>query len=52
MLSVFAVAVPVFELGTLGLLGCNQAPSLSRSATAEQPANVPWKTTIVSEGTG
>lgn len=49
-LSVFAVAVPVFELGTLGLFGCNQARSLSRSASAEPPANVPWKTTIVSEG--
>jgi protocatechuate 3,4-dioxygenase beta subunit len=49
-LSVFAVAVPVFELGTLGLLGGNQARSLSRSASAEQPANVPWKTTIISEG--
>lgn len=49
-LSVFAVAVPVFELGTLGLFGCNQARSLSRSASAEPPANVPWKTTVVSEG--
>ncbi|MGH9930590.1 MAG: protocatechuate 3,4-dioxygenase [Pyrinomonadaceae bacterium] len=49
-LSVFAVAVPVFELGTLGLFGCNQARSLSRSTSAEQPANVPWKATIVSEG--
>jgi protocatechuate 3,4-dioxygenase beta subunit len=48
--SVFAVTVPVFELGTLGLLGCNQARSLSHSAPAEQPANVPWKTTIVAEG--
>ncbi len=48
--SVFVVAVAVFELGTLGLLGCNQARSLSRSASADQPAaNVPWKTTIVSE---
>jgi protocatechuate 3,4-dioxygenase beta subunit len=48
--SVFAVTLPVFELGTLGLLGCNQARSLSHSARAEQPANVPWKTTIVAEG--
>ena len=48
--SVFAAAVPVFELGTLGLLGCNQARSLSRSASAEQPANVPWKSTIIPEG--
>lgn len=52
-LSVFAVAVPVLELGTLGtlgLLGCNQAPRLSPSAAAEQPANVPWKTSIIPEG--
>lgn len=48
--SVFAVAVAVFELGTLGLLGCNQARSLSRSASAEPRGNVPWQTTIVSEG--
>ena len=48
---VFGMAVLVFEVGTLGLLGCNQARSLSRSASAEQPAaNVPWKTTIVAEG--
>jgi protocatechuate 3,4-dioxygenase beta subunit len=49
-LSVFAVAVPVFELGTLGLFGCKQAQSLSRSASSGQPANAPWKTTIDSEG--
>lgn len=51
--AVFAVAVPVLELGTLGtlgLVGCTQAPALSRSESAEQPGNVPWKTTIVSEG--
>lgn len=47
--SVFAVAVPVFDLATLGLFGCNQARSLSRSTAAELPGNVPWKTTIVSE---
>ena len=48
--SVFAVAVPVIELGAVGLFGCNQTPSLSRSAAAEQGPNVPWKTTIVSAG--
>ena len=48
--SVFAMAAAVFELGTLGLLGCNQARSLSRPAPGEQPGNVPWKTTIVSAG--
>jgi protocatechuate 3,4-dioxygenase beta subunit len=47
-ISVFAVAVPVIELGAVGLFGCNQTPSLSRAAAAEQSANVPWKTTIVS----
>jgi len=45
---VFAIAVPVFELGTLGLLGCNQARSLSRAASSEQPTIGTWKTTIVS----
>lgn len=48
--SVFALAVPVLELGTLGLLGCNQARPLSRASLAEQRANVPWKTSIVSAG--
>jgi protocatechuate 3,4-dioxygenase beta subunit len=47
--SIFAVAVPVFELGTLGLFGCNQARSLSRASVVEQPVNVSWKTTIVSD---
>src|ERR1044072_8924609 len=49
-LSVFAVVVPVVELGTFGLLGCNQAQSLSSSAPAVQSANVSWKTQIVAEG--
>src|SRR5687767_1568482 len=49
-LSAFAVAVPVLEIGALGLFGCKQASSLSHTASAEQPANVPWKTTITSEG--
>ena len=48
--SVFAIAVPVLDLGTLGLLGCNQARSLSRASSSEQQANVSWKTTIVSAG--
>lgn len=47
-MSALAVAGPVFELGTLGLLGCKQAQSLSPAASAEQPANVSWKATIVS----
>jgi len=47
--SVFAVAVPVFELGTMGMLGCNQARLLSSAASGEQP-NVSWKATIVAEG--
>jgi protocatechuate 3,4-dioxygenase beta subunit len=45
----FALAVGVLELGTLGLIGCSQTRSLSSAASAGQPANVPWKTTIVSE---
>lgn len=44
--AIFAAAAPVLDLGTLGLLGCNPAQSLSRS---EQPGIVPWKTTIVSD---
>ncbi|MDQ5846658.1 MAG: hypothetical protein M3539_15335, partial [Acidobacteriota bacterium] len=44
--AMFAAAVPVLEVGTLGLVGCNRAQSLSRS---EQPSNVTWKTTIVSD---
>jgi protocatechuate 3,4-dioxygenase beta subunit len=49
--SVFAVAMLVFELGTVGLAGCNQASSLSRSAEAVQPGSPSsWKTTIVSDG--
>jgi len=48
-MSVFAVALPVFELGALGLAGCNQASSLSRSAEAVQPGSAgSWKATIVS----
>jgi protocatechuate 3,4-dioxygenase beta subunit len=42
----FAAVAPVLESGTLGLIGCNRAQSLSRS---EQPENVSWKTTIVSD---
>ncbi len=49
--SVFAVALPVFELGAFGLVGCNQARSLSPTAEAEQPGSVgSWKATIVSAG--
>ena len=47
--SLFAVALPALELSTLGLAGCNQAPSLAGTAP-EQMANIPWKTTIVSAG--
>jgi len=49
--TVFAVVLLVFELGTVGLAGCNQASSLSRSAEVVQPASPgSWKTTIVSDG--
>jgi protocatechuate 3,4-dioxygenase beta subunit len=48
---VLAMALLVFELGTVGLAGCNQARSLSRSAEAVQPGNPgSWKATIVSDG--
>ena len=47
--SVFAVGLPLLELGTFGLLGCNQASSSSRSALVES-GTVPWKTTIVADG--
>ena len=48
--SIFAIAVPVLDLGTLGLFGCNQARSLSRSDSPDKLANVSWKTTIVADG--
>jgi len=47
--SVFAIALPALEFGTLGLMGCSQAPSLAGTAP-EQLANVPWKTAIVADG--
>jgi protocatechuate 3,4-dioxygenase beta subunit len=43
--SVFALAIPMF-----GVTGCNQARSLHRSESAGESTNLPWKTTIVSEG--
>jgi protocatechuate 3,4-dioxygenase, beta subunit len=48
--TVFAVALPVVEIGALGLFGCNQARSLSRPASAGQPAEPTWKATIVADG--
>ncbi|MCM3904211.1 MAG: hypothetical protein ND866_21110 [Pyrinomonadaceae bacterium] len=47
--SLFAIALPALEFGTLGFGGCNQAPSLA-GTVPEQPANVPWRTTIVGDG--
>lgn len=46
--SVFALALPILELGTLPMLGCNPARSLS--AAGDKSVNAPWKTTIVAEG--
>lgn len=43
--SVFALTIPL-----LGVTGCNQARSLSRSDVSKGSASVPWKTTIVGEG--
>jgi len=45
--SLVAVALPALEVGTLAFAGCNQAPSLAGTVPG-QPANVPWKATIVS----
>jgi protocatechuate 3,4-dioxygenase beta subunit len=45
---VFALALPVFELGTFSLLGCNQTRRLATTVSAERLENVPWQTTIVS----
>ncbi|MCM3871700.1 MAG: hypothetical protein ND895_13540 [Pyrinomonadaceae bacterium] len=47
--SLFAVALPALEFGTLVFAGCNQARSMA-GTTPEQMANVPWKTTIVAAG--
>ena len=47
--SLFAIALPALEFGALGFGGCNQAPSLA-GTVPEQPANVPWRTTIVAAG--
>ncbi len=48
--SVLAVAVPVLEFGTLGLLGCTKPASSHASPASEQPAKLSWKTTIVPDG--
>jgi protocatechuate 3,4-dioxygenase beta subunit len=47
--SLFAVALPALEFGTLVFAGCSQARSLA-GTKPEQMANVPWKTTIVAAG--
>jgi protocatechuate 3,4-dioxygenase, beta subunit len=47
--SLFVVALPALEVGTLAFAGCGQAPSLA-GTMPEQMANVPWKTTIVADG--
>ncbi len=47
--SLFAIALPALEFGTLGLVGCNQAPSLA-GTVPDQLENAPWKTTIVADG--
>ena len=46
--SLFAIALPALQFGTLGVAGCNQASSLA--GTAPEITNVPWKTTIVADG--
>lgn len=48
--SVFALALPALEVGTLGLLGCNpQTHSLARSQHAADLESVPAKVVIVSD---
>src|SRR5687767_11176965 len=47
--SLFAVALPALELSTLGFAGCSQAPSLAVTGS-DKSENVPWKTTIVTDG--
>jgi protocatechuate 3,4-dioxygenase, beta subunit len=47
--SLFAVALPALEFGTLVFAGCSQTRSLA-GTKPEQMASVPWKTTIVADG--
>ncbi len=47
--SLFAIALPALQFGTLGFAACNQASSLAGTAP-ERLASVPWKTTIVADG--
>ena len=47
--SLFAIALPALEFGTLGLAACNQGHSLA-GTKPEHQANVPWKTVIVADG--
>lgn len=46
--SLFAIALPALQFGTLGFAACNQASSLA--GPAPEITNVPWKTTIVADG--
>src|ERR1044071_1906299 len=46
--SVFAVAFPLLATD-FALIGCNQAQSSTNPALVSS-GNIPWKTTIVSEG--
>ncbi|MFZ0062947.1 MAG: hypothetical protein WAL47_12990 [Pyrinomonadaceae bacterium] len=47
--SAFAVALPLVEVGALGLFGCSPASSAEQKAVTPRAENVPAKTTIVSE---
>jgi protocatechuate 3,4-dioxygenase, beta subunit len=47
--SLFAVALPALDFGAMGFASCNQASSIA-GTVPKQPANVPWKTTIVAAG--
>lgn len=47
--AVLAAAVPILELGTLGLFGCAEQARSHAGQAPEQPANVSWKTSIVGD---
>lgn len=47
--AVFAMALPVVEVGALTLLGCSQQTRSATTSALAQPANVPAKVVIVSD---
>ena len=47
--SLFAIALPSLQLGTMWLSGCSGQSRLSKVAAEGSPANVPWKIVTVSD---